>query len=607
MDRSPVYVAWKPLRSTRHARRKFRWSDLFLAPAPQPQPKRRNHFGTWLALLALIASSGVLLQLHTTKAAAVEAGPRRILSGWLPYWNTQAALDSVTTNADLFTDASPFWYTLDSDGLVRLACQSCASEERIAEIVQTLHTRRIPVLPTITQVQDAPAMAAFLADEAKRAAHVRQIVGLVVDHDYAGIDLDYESMNYGGGIADIVATKDGFSQLAQELATALHAVGKKLSITVGARTTTSDYGNWPVYDYAEIGRVVDKFRIMTYDYGWSGGPVNPVAPYWWVEKVIAHATSLVPAGKVWLGVPSYGYDWRDGVVGGASALTYAKVRELQDSTGARRQWVETDATGRPVRAPQLTYRDSKGATHTVWYSDAASMRRLMQLVGAYKLGGAAMWALGSEDPAVWDAARSYAASIAVASTTTTAWTSTQSVRYGSSLRLKGRVTDSNGQVIVGRSVTLQQRSSSTASWVSLTKASTDANGQVAFTVTPKRGQHYRLVAGSTWASAGATSAIRSVAVARGVAGSNAVTRRNAVRTITTQGSIYPAARGVSVSQQRLVNNRWVTVATARTDTQGKYRLAVSTRSVGTPTLRVRVASTTSYLAGATPAVRVAVR
>lgn len=615
MDRSPVYAAWKPLRSTRNARRRFRWSDLFLAPSPEPKRPTLGKAGSaaprqrpWIALLlifAVVLGGGVLAHAQSSTAATTN-GPRRIMSGWLPYWGTQAALNSVTANADLFADASPFWYTLGGDGQVRKSCDSCTTDSRIAEIVQALHSRKIPVLPTITQGQDAPQMASFLADAGNRAAHVRQIVGLVTDHGYAGIDLDYESMAFGGTVTDRIAVKQNFAQLAQELAQALHARGKKLSITVGARTSTSDYGNWSVYDYAALGQVADKFRIMTYDYGWSGGPVNPVAPFWWVDSVLAHATTLVPSGKIWLGIPSYGYDWREGAVK-ATALSYDKARTLQAQFGARREWVETDGSGRLVRSPKFTYRDSKGGRHTVWYNDSASMRQVMGLVGAYQLGGAALWSLGTEDPGLWEAARSYATSIAVASTTAAVWTSARTLRYGTTLRIKGRLTDAGGQLIKGRAVSLQQRNSTTSGWTTIGKANTDTAGQVSFRVSARRGQQVRLVAGGTWASAGATSVIKSVAVSRSVSSTTSVSRHNAVSTLTTRGAIFPAAAGVQVSQQRLENNRWVTVSSSRTDAAGRYRVALSTRSLGSPTVRVHVSSAGAYQTGASRPQRVTLR
>ena len=34
--------------------------------------------------------------------------PKRMMSGWLPYWTTASSVDAFVANADLFNDISPF-------------------------------------------------------------------------------------------------------------------------------------------------------------------------------------------------------------------------------------------------------------------------------------------------------------------------------------------------------------------------------------------------------------------------------------------------------------------------------------------------------------------
>nr|AIA91886.1 CAZy families GH18 protein [uncultured Saccharopolyspora sp.] len=50
-------------------------------------------------------------------------------------------------------------------------------------------------------------------------------------------------------------------------------------------------------------------RSCTYDYSWSTSEAGPIAPIPWAHDVIAYATSVVPAEKVYLGLPFYAYDW----------------------------------------------------------------------------------------------------------------------------------------------------------------------------------------------------------------------------------------------------------------------------------------------------------
>ena len=53
----------------------------------------------------------------------------------------------------------------------------------------------------------------------------------------------------------------------------------------------------------------DFVILMTYEWGWSGGPPMAVAPINSVRAVINYAVSVIPAKKIMMGMPLYGYDW----------------------------------------------------------------------------------------------------------------------------------------------------------------------------------------------------------------------------------------------------------------------------------------------------------
>ena len=48
---------------------------------------------------------------------------------------------------------------------------------------------------------------------------------------------------------------------------------------------------------------------MTYELGYTGGPPMAVAPLDKVRQVVDYALTEIPAEKLFLGVPVYGYDW----------------------------------------------------------------------------------------------------------------------------------------------------------------------------------------------------------------------------------------------------------------------------------------------------------
>ncbi len=321
----------------------------------------------------------------------------RIVNGWLAPWSMPSSLASATRNADLWSEASPFWY--QATGATAITLRAGAGDPAV---VAALRRRGLKVIPTVTESLDSTAMARLLATPAQRAAHVRTLANLVVAHGYDGLDLDYETMAWEGNPADRPAAARGFASLLGDLGAVLHQRGKLLSVAVGARTSPFAR-NWSVHDYAAIAPLVDRFRIMTYDYHSLGSDPGPVAPLWWVEAVLSYATTVAPAGKIELGVPLYGYDWPMNVRGGfgpAISLTYLKAEALRVRHHATRHWSSVDA------APWFTYTTTSGVRHVVWYNDAAATRAKLGLVAKYRLRGLAFWVVGSEDARQWAAIRS---------------------------------------------------------------------------------------------------------------------------------------------------------------------------------------------------------
>ena len=57
------------------------------------------------------------------------------------------------------------------------------------------------------------------------------------------------------------------------------------------------------------GEIVDFVVIMTYEWGYSGGPAMAVSPIGPVRNVLEYAISEMPASKIMMGQNLYGYDW----------------------------------------------------------------------------------------------------------------------------------------------------------------------------------------------------------------------------------------------------------------------------------------------------------
>ena len=63
-------------------------------------------------------------------------------------------------------------------------------------------------------------------------------------------------------------------------------------------------------DYAGLGRAADLIFLMTYEWGYSYGPPMAISPIRSMRTVIEYALKEIPAEKLLLGIPNYGYDWQ---------------------------------------------------------------------------------------------------------------------------------------------------------------------------------------------------------------------------------------------------------------------------------------------------------
>ena len=223
---------------------------------------------------------------------------------------------------------------------------------------------------------DPRAAALLLRSPANIDAVAGQLASYVATQGWDGIQLDLESL--------ASADADGLLALATTLQSRM-APEKTVSIAVMASDRAAEYVSRG-YRLPELGAVVDTLALMTYDqHGpWSGpGPIGALA---WQRRSVGVVSTMVPAGKVDLGVAGYGYTWPRGRDG--RTVTDAQARKLVARDGAQARW--------RARAGEWTARLSDGTR--LWWSDGRSIALRQDLAGELGLHGIALWRLGSADP-----------------------------------------------------------------------------------------------------------------------------------------------------------------------------------------------------------------
>ena len=311
-------------------------------------------------------------------AAALPLHAAYTISAWIPTWDPNA-LTSVQRHAGAMTESNPGWYTVNADGSI--GRNSGAEDPAMrAAMTGTL------VIPTIKNNAGGSFNGALVANlvstAAGRETHASALAQLVTSKALDGIDLDYEELP--------ATARDSYSAFVQLLATKLHAAGKKLSVTVSAKTSASqDWAGPGGDDYAALGAAADSIKIMAYDKHYPGGLAGDISPLAWLDQIATYTDATIPARKIVFGLPWYGYDWSGT---NASGVTYDQAQNLALSTGAT---VSHDADG------EATFSYSG---HVVYFQDASSYSKKVAYLTSRHPGiaGFAHWRAGAEDPAIWD-------------------------------------------------------------------------------------------------------------------------------------------------------------------------------------------------------------
>ena len=597
---------------------------------------RRSSFIA-LALLMIIS-----LAPH---AIAADNQPRKIVSGWIPYYSvktvmpfikklptlpTPAANSPVTcetneyspediallnssylfTNKDLMKEVMPFWYTLKSPTVIRDDYATANPSWPIADTICLMRKSGLKLIPTITDGTDKLVLSGYLAKPEVRTTIVKTIVDLVNKYSFDGIDLDFEGFAFVDGNTTWPKTAPNWVLFVKELSIALRAQQKLLSISAPyAFNPAEKQKGYYVYSWAEIASSIDRLRIMTYDYSVSKpGPIGPIS---WTEKTLQYAISIMPASKVFIGLPGYGRDWITGVTGTCPATAPpglkagAKAATFRMNYAAAKAAIDLAVPTFDVKSSEATYSyqqtfnglTAKGAAtactvnRTVWYQNDRSYLERMNLVAKYRLGGAALWTLGMEDLAATTAMRNVALAIApdtVVSTLTVEQVNSKGVFYGGVFTVRGALTLKDKSPVAGVPVSLEIKRVNENSWTPIAELTSALDGTVSVPITIGSSASFRFTTQGTWERAESLSNEAKIVLLSRIVLDRPTTVKSG-KDLTVKGTLLPVLAGQVVLLQKFVSGKWQNIGTATTTgTNGEFQISIIEGKKGVTKLRVQI-------------------
>ena len=563
--------------------------------------------------------------------AKADNPPRKILSGWIPYYSIKTSLPAAINNADLIQEVMPFWYTLKYNGTTKLAVVTDLYKPANPSIPmeQTLTSLRnagFLVIPTITDGTIENMLASLMAKPSSRTQIVKAITDLVTANNFDGIDLDFEGFAFVDSNKTWTKTAPLWTAFVKELSVALHAQKKLLSVsTPYLYDPTEKAKGYYVYAWAAIAPHIDRLRIMTYDYSVARpGPIGPLA---WTEKTVKYAVSIMPASKVYIGVPGYGRDWVTAVTGicpsnvasvikpGAKAATFV-MRDAQN-LAATYGVVATynEQYGERTFTYQKSYNGTTAgglstsctATRVAWYQDAQSYTARASLVEKYRLGGLAAWTIGMEEPLALEGVRNVAKSIAPDKVIANLIIETGTVNYGQPISFNATLTIKDKSPLANVPVRVEGKSPGEVDWRLLANATTDIEGKISKKILLGKATLVRVYSEGTWERSAGISNEGTVVINRGLIIS-ATSSIKSGESFAITGSLRPRSVGATVTLQTLLAGKWVALgASAVTDSLGNFSLPVPAQQRGAVTLRVIASGDALYPEKISPQFSVLIR
>ena len=212
---------------------------------------------------------------------------------------------------------------------------------------------------------------------------------LMKSRGYRGLNIDFEYI--------YPQDREAYNRFLRDVVTRMHAEGYPVSTALAPKLSATQRGLlYEAHDYPVHGQLCDFVVLMTYEWGWIGGPPMAVSPISEIQKVLNYAVTAIPRNKILMGVSVYGYDWKLPFVKGTLAESFGPQIAVERAAahGASIQYDNTS------QAPYFNYVDARGTQHIVWFEDARSFQAKLNIVRSYGLRGISFWSYPTEFPQV---------------------------------------------------------------------------------------------------------------------------------------------------------------------------------------------------------------
>ncbi len=319
--------------------------------------------------------------------------------GFGPYW-TINKLDNVDFN--VLTTFSYFGVPVNYDGTLDRTDHGYTvfQSKKATDVFRKAHSHGTRVVLTLTAM-DNDTLDAFLTHPEAQQTTIDEAVSEVKNRGIDGINVDFEYTGDAG-----TAERAAFTSFIKKLTAKMHqeVPASKVTISVYASAASSP----KIANISEVANASDGIFMMAYDFAVANSETAmPTAPLYGkkqgkysydVSTAVDDFLAVMPANKLILGVPYYGYNYmvsKPGVnvptlppLGTAQTIEYATENVQASKSG----WDDVSEVGW-----KAYYDEDSGAWRVLFQDDAKSLGKKYDFAIDKNLGGVGIWALGFDN------------------------------------------------------------------------------------------------------------------------------------------------------------------------------------------------------------------
>lgn len=285
---------------------------------------------------------------------------------------------------EYLTYLSIFSYAFNPDGSLKTI-----NDEELIAIAK--NNGVLPVM-VVTNIGDENKFNSDLAhtilnDESIQNTLIDNIINTMTSKGYEGLNIDFEYVYQ--------EDEDAYMNFLRKVRDEIKKQDFILAVAVAPKYSDDQQGLlYEAHDYQRIGQIADLVILMTYEWGYSGGPAMAIAPIDSVMRVLDYAITRIPLNKILLGIPNYGYDWTLPYIEGTLATSVSNP----GSVDIARNYYQSINYEYEDQAPYFNYHDENLIQHEVWFDDARSIKAKLELVLKYNLEGVSYWTINRPFP-----------------------------------------------------------------------------------------------------------------------------------------------------------------------------------------------------------------